>query len=356
MKSYKIIGLMSGTSLDGVDLVYAQFNKLDTAVWEHTILYSDTFEFPEQLLSFLNNSSELSGSQLSRLDYELGNFFAHKINDFISVHQIDKSTVDAIASHGQTIFHQPGIGYTVQIGNPAIIAVKTGIQTVGDFRTKDILYGGQGAPLVPIGDFYLFGQKAEAFVNIGGFSNISFKKNETIKAFDICPGNLPLNKLALSRGLKYDENGALARAGEINYFLLDLLNSLDYYAQDGPKSLGTEWLEHNFYPMLKFNKDIENNMATVVEHIAIKISESLNTNELKSVLITGGGAKNQFLLERIQHYYKGEIVYADNQLIDSKEALIFGLLGALHLANEPNCLASVTGASKNVCGGVLHCP
>lgn len=347
---------MSGTSLDGLDIVYAELKKLGTTEWSHRILASETIPYSDRLVGKLLEVTTLSGSQIMKLDAELGEFFANAVNEFIEKNNISKGEVDAIASHGQTIYHQPEKKYTTQIGNPAIIAVETGIQTIGDFRTKDVLYGGQGAPLVPIGDYYLFGNIAEAFVNIGGFANISIIKNGTVKAFDVCPGNLPLNKLVHSKGLEYDKNGDIARTGELSYFLLDLLNSLPYYESEGPKSLGTEWLEQNFYPLLKFDKDIESNLATVVEHIASKIGDELNKNNVSKVLVTGGGAKNAFLMERLERYYKGEFVKIDEKLIDFKEGLIFALLGALFLEGEPNCLASVTGATKNVCGGVLHTP
>lgn len=356
MISFKIIGLMSGTSLDGVDITYASYTKISDKNWEFVLHASKTVQFTEILLSSLHEATKLTGSQLATLDHDLGLFFSSCINEFIAENKITKTEVDAIASHGQTIFHQPQRGFTSQIGNPAVIAVKTGITTIGDFRTKDVLYGGQGAPLVPIGDFYLFGAKADGFINIGGFANISFEEKGIIKAYDICPANLPMNKLARSKNLEYDKNGDLARAGELNYFLLDLLNSLDYYQEEGPKSLGTEWLEHYFYPLLKFDKDIENNLATVVEHIAIQLGEICTKNNLKRVMITGGGAKNNFLIERFKRYYDGEIISVGKELIDYKEALIFGLLGALNLNNEPNCIASVTGASKNVIGGVHHLP
>lgn len=356
MNSFKIIGLMSGTSLDGVDVTYATYTKISDTNWEFTIHASHTFQFPEILLSSLHEASKLSGSQLATLDHDLGEFFSSSINRFIEDKSISRKEVDAIASHGQTIFHQPLRGFTTQIGNPAVIAVKTGIRTIGDFRTKDVLYHGQGAPLVPIGDQYLFGSKADGFINIGGFANISFKEKGVVRAYDICPANLPMNKLARAKHLDYDKNGNLARAGELNYFLLDLLNSLDYYQEEGPKSLGTEWLEQHFYPLLKFDKDIENNLATVVEHIAIQLGEICTKNDLKRIMITGGGAKNTFLIERFKRYYTGEIVSVDSELIDYKEALIFGLLGALNLNNEPNCLSSVTGATKNVIGGVHHLP
>nr|WP_294861829.1 anhydro-N-acetylmuramic acid kinase [uncultured Fluviicola sp.] len=347
---------MSGTSLDGVDVTYATYTKISDKNWEFAIHASNTFEFPEILLSSLHEASKLSGSQLATLDHDLGEFFSSSINQFIEDKAISRKEVDAIASHGQTIFHQPSRGFTTQIGNPAVIAVRTGIRTIGDFRTKDVLYHGQGAPLVPIGDQYLFGSKADGFINIGGFANISFEEKGTVRAYDICPANLPMNKLARAKHLDYDKNGNLARAGELNYFLLDLLNSLDYYQEEGPKSLGTEWLEQHFYPLLKFDKDIENNLATVVEHIAIQLGEICTKKDLKRVMITGGGAKNTFLVERFKRYYTGEIISVDSELVDYKEALIFGLLGALNLNDEPNCLSSVTGATKNVIGGVHHLP
>lgn len=356
MSEYKIIGLMSGTSLDGLDIVFTTLTKKAAKSWSHEIHSSATVSFTDSLLTQLHNATSLTASQLVTLDYDLAVFFSQAINQFIEDNKLNRSEIDAIASHGQTIFHQPQKGFTTQIGNPAVIAVKTGIPVVGDFRTKDVLHGGQGAPLVPIGDQYLFGEMADCFLNIGGFANVSFVSNGIVKAFDVCPGNLPLNKLARAKGLEYDRNGELARQGEISYFLLDLLNSLDFYTQEGPKSLGVEWLENEFYPLLKFDKDIENNLATVVEHIVDKIANCLNDNQIQRVMITGGGAKNAFLLERFKRYFKGEIVEVSNQLIEYKEALIFALLGALFLEKEPNCIASVTGASKDVCGGVLHLP
>ncbi len=347
---------MSGTSLDGLDIVYTHLTKQGNTNWTHDIKAFETVPFSDRLIGKLLEVTSLNGAQIMKLDADLGYFFAETVNAFIQKNGINKAEIDAIASHGQTIYHQPEKKYTTQIGNPAIIAVETGIQTIGDFRTKDVLYGGQGAPLVPIGDYYLFGSTAEAFINIGGFANISVIKDGKVKAYDICPGNLPLNKLVHAKGLAYDKNGEIARTGELSYFLLDLLNSLPYYESEGPKSLGTEWLEQHFYPLLKFDKDIESNLATVVEHIATKIADELNKNNVSKVLVTGGGAKNAFLMERLARYYKGEFVSVEERLIDCKEALIFALLGALFLEGEPNCLSSVTGATRDVCGGVLHKP
>lgn len=354
MRKMEIIGLMSGTSLDGVDLAHVEFELSENQEHTFRLLHCETIQFQPEILEKLIDATNYSVPAMCMLDKELGRFFADCVNNFIQKHNIQKKSIAAIASHGQTILHQPGNGFTLQIGCGSTIAYETGISVVNDFRTRDIIAGGQGAPLVPIGDFGLFGGLAESFLNIGGFSNISFKKNDAILAFDICPGNLPLNKLALSKGLKFDKNGEIAASGEINFFLLDLLNSLEYYTFSGPKSLGTEWMEEYFYPLLKFDKEIENNLRTVVEHIAIQISQKLNENNLKSVFITGGGGKNRFLIERIEHYFNGEVVLPGTELIDFKEAIVFAYLGALYLEKIPNALASVTGAEKNTICGVLH--
>ena len=356
MRNYELIGLMSGTSMDGLDLVHVQFEINELNEWNYRLLAAETIPYPQEIIDQLTQCTQLNVPLFLQLDKQIGSIFGEMVNSFIQKNKIEKSTIDAIASHGHTTFHQPDNGFTCQIGCGSSISYITDIPVINDFRSKDVIAGGQGAPLVPKGDLLLFNSLADSFLNIGGIANISFSKDDKMYAYDISPGNLPLNKLALSKGMTYDKNGELASSGEINFFLLDLLNSLEYYAQPSPKSLGTEWLTQNFYPLIKFDRDIENNLRTIIEHEAIQISNALNNNNLKSVFITGGGAKNKFLIERIKHYYKGEIIIPSDQIIDFKEAIIFALLGALYLAEETNTLASVTGASQNVRGGVLHVP
>lgn len=356
MAVYEIIGLMSGTSLDGLDIAHVSFSMDANSGDSYHLMNCQTYDIPEDLRSKLSNAYNYSVPSICQLDKELGCFYADCVNDLIKKHGINKKNILAIASHGQTILHQPQNGFTLQIGCGSTLSYHTGIDVINDFRSLDIIAGGQGAPLVPVGDFGLFQNEAEAFLNIGGFTNVSFKKNEKILAFDICPGNLPLNKLALAKGLIYDKNGDLARSGEINFFLLDLLNSLDFYQKDGPKSLGTEWLEEHFYPLLKFDKEIENNLRTVVEHEAFQIGQKLNDAEVENVLITGGGSKNDFLISRIAHYFNGEIKLPSEDIIDFKEAIVFAYLGALYLEKRPNAISSVTGASKNMICGVFHRP
>ncbi len=353
---YEIIGLMSGTSLDGLDIAHVRFQFSESSAVEFEILHCKTVPYTDELIQQLTQTDQLSLSSVMVLDKALGKFYADEINGFIKENQISKKNIDAIASHGQTILHQPSNGFTLQIGCGTTLAYLSGIKVINDFRTKDVIAGGQGAPLVPIGDFDLFNDKAEAFLNIGGFTNVSFKKEGEISAFDITPGNLPLNKLAASKGLPYDKDGELARSGEINFFLLDLLNTLPYYAQEAPKSLGTEWLEEHFYPLVKFDKEIENNLRTLTEHIGNQVGNVLNDTGVKTVLVTGGGAKNAFLMERIRSYFNGELIVPDTTIIDFKEAIIFAYLGALYLGGKPNALCSVTGAQRNTSGGVLHLP
>ena len=356
MSNYEIIGLMSGTSMDGLDIAHVKFDFNADSNDSFELLNTDTVPIPDELLQKLMDAPNFSVTQLLMLDKEFGRFLADSVTKFIDQKKIVKNSINAIASHGQTILHQPNNGFTLQIGCGSTLSYLTDINVINDFRTKDIVAGGQGAPLVPIGDFGLFSDLAEGFLNIGGFANVSFKKDDSIVAYDICPGNLPLNKLAHAKNLAYDKNGELAKSGEINFFLLDLLNSLDYYLLDGPKSLGTEWIEEFYYPKLKFDKEIENNLRTVVEHTAIQISNVLNSAHLNSVLVTGGGAKNGFLVERIQHYFNGELILPEQKIIDFKEAIVFAYLGALYLDKRPNALSSVTGAKKNTIGGVFHLP
>lgn len=354
MSKYEIVGLMSGTSLDGLDILHARFFKKE-GKWTFEIMHSSSSPYSEELKTRLQNATELDKEELDALDIAFGEEMALRVNDFLLKNKVDKKDIAALASHGHTVFHQPHNGFSLQIGCGKTLAAQTGISVINDFRNKDIQAGGQGAPLVPIGDKLLFADEADAFLNLGGFCNISFSnhRNEWV-GFDISPCNLPLNKLAEMKGKAYDENGEMAKSGELNFFLLDLLNSLPYYKKEYPKSLGTEWLEESFYPLIKFSKSVEDNLCTVVEHIAFKIADVLNENKIKKVLVTGGGAYNLYLLKRIQHHSDAKLIVPSTEIVEFKEALIFGFLGALFLANELGNVPSATGAKKSIRLGVLH--
>ncbi|MEY4603314.1 MAG: hypothetical protein RIT43_606 [Bacteroidota bacterium] len=348
---------MSGTSLDGLDIALVSFSLTEGTNQSFILHESETIPYPNELKIRIEGAPHASVSALSKLDRDLGVFYGNCVNTFIEKNRIDRNEISAIACHGQTILHQPHNGFSLQIGSGTVLAMDTKLRVINDFRNHDVHAGGQGAPLVPVGDFGLFSDQAEAFLNLGGFANLSFKDpQQNILAFDICPVNLPLNRLASNKGLDFDRNGELARNGELNFFLLDLLNSLEFYTSPIPKSLGTEWLDEQFYPLIKFDKDIENNLRTVVEHIAFQIGKQLEFSGASSVFITGGGAHNKFLIERLRTYYKGEIKLPNKEIIEYKEAIIFAYLGALKLQNKANALSSVTGAKFDTVGGVIHDP
>jgi anhydro-N-acetylmuramic acid kinase len=354
MVELEILGLMSGTSLDGLDITHVKFTFSED-VKKFKLLNFKTFNFSDAFREELKNAPNLSALELIQLDKKIGKEFATHINSFIEEKELDLSKIHAIASHGQTIFHQPEKGFTVQIGCGATIAYHTNIPVVNDFRTMDVVAGGQGAPLVPKGDFDLFTDQADAFLNLGGFANISLKQDNQIIAFDISPANLPLNEIVQKLGLAYDNDGSLARSGAINQELFNELNALHYYSQATPKSLGTEWLNGEFYPILeKYSMSEADQLATISEHIAHQISKVIENFGCKKVLVTGGGTKNRYLLERITELTTAQICVPDESISDFKEAIVFAYLGALFLMDQPNCISSVTGAEKSVIGGCLH--
>jgi len=344
------IGVMSGTSLDGIDLVYVSFNEKNYK--DFSIIHAETIPYAREWEEFLKNAIYKDESDLKELDIIYGKYLGQTIQNFIYNYKIDK--IDFIASHGHTIFHEPEKGITLQIGSGKEIANITKQKVVCDFRTQDVKLGGQGAPLVPIGDELLF-SNYQYCINLGGFSNVSYQKDGQRIAFDICPVNIVLNYYANKLGFAYDASGKMAASGQINKQLLQQLNDLSFYEKEPPKSLGLEWVKSSVFPILeKSELDVKVILNTFVEHIAIQISKVIiNSN---SVLFTGGGAYNTFLMERIAYHSKVEINLPKETLIDFKEALIFSFLGLLKLKGEINCLKSVTGASKNHSSGVVFCP
>ncbi|MBX3164031.1 MAG: anhydro-N-acetylmuramic acid kinase [Bacteroidetes bacterium] len=345
-KNTIILGLMSGTSLDGLDLALCKFS----GNYEFKILKAKTVSYSQAWKNGLSGAQHLSAEKYFELHANYGKFIAQEINLFL---QDAPEKPAAIASHGHTIFHQPHLGFSTQLGCGATIAANTGITTVCDFRSLDVAMGGQGAPLVPIGDKLLFGNYA-ACLNIGGIANISFDKNGNRIAYDICEANMLLNFLAEKNGKPFDKNGDMARAGKINSDLLNVLNSLSYYSESGAKSLGREWFEKNTLPLIeKSNLNTNDLLATSTEHVAQIISDELNKENIKNVFITGGGAFNSFLIERITSKTTTEIILPEAQTINFKEALIFAFLGYLRLNETVNTLSSVTGAKSNSVGGVV---
>lgn len=344
---YKVIGAMSGTSLDGLDLACCEF-EFANGKWNFLIHDTTTIPYNSTWFDKLKNAPTLSGEALIQLHAEYGRYIGLQINKFIGETGFKP---DVIGSHGHTVFHQPEKHFTFQIGNGADIAATTKIITVADFRTGDVALGGQGAPLVPIGDRLLFSD-FDSCLNLGGFANISYEKNNQRIALDICPVNIILNYFAEKSGFPFDKNGNMGRKGNINIELLKKLSAIKFYHQKPPKSLGREWIDEVFKPILNsFMCNEEDKIFTVYEHIAEQISTSSHPN--KNVLITGGGAYNLFLIELLQKKSKAQIVLPDSKIINYKEALIFAFLGVLKIRGEINCLSSVTGASKDSSTGVV---
>jgi anhydro-N-acetylmuramic acid kinase len=264
--------------------------------------------------------------------------------------------VDFIASHGHTVFHQPEKQFTLQVGCGAEIARITGCVVISDFRTQDVAMGGQGAPLVPIGDALLFSDFSYC-LNLGGFANISFEKNGVRKAFDLCPVNSVLNFYANQIGFDFDDKGQLAARGKVATPLLDALNSVPFYRLPPPKSLGFEFVASKILPLMdSFSLSTEDLLCTFVEHVAVQVSKELVSLGDSKAFVTGGGAYHAFLMERIQAHTEVVLVLPSSQLVEFKEALIFGLLGLLKLEDKPNCLQSVTGAFKDHSSGKVEWP
>lgn len=345
--SYKVIGVMSGTSLDGIDLAYLFFDY--TNQWNFQISHTATIPYSENWKQKLQAAIYFNKQELDELNVAYTQFLADVIQKFITSNQIE--TIDAICSHGHTILHQPQNGFTLQIGNLPMLSQLLNQNIVCDFRVQDVALGGQGAPLVPIGDELLF-REYDYCLNLGGFSNVSFNENGTRIAFDISPVNTVLNFYANELGFPFDDAGNLAKSGSINQDLLRHLNGLEFYSLSYPKSLGMEFVNAKIFPLMNsFSIDKKDKLRTFVEHIAVQVAKACSKPNAK-LFITGGGVYNRFLIERLQSYIsQTDIIIPNDKIIQFKESLIFGFLGVLRLRNEVNVLSSVTGAKENHSSG-----
>lgn len=352
MRDFKVIGLMSGSSLDGLDIACVNFSH-DNKRWFFQIVEAGNVPYSEEWKNKLSEAFNKNESELKDLDIEYGKYIGSVTKRFIDKYELEPKL---IASHGHTIFHIPENSYTLQIGDGQEIANATGITTINDFRTEDVSKGGQGAPLVPIGDKFLFAD-FPICLNIGGIANVSYDIDNKRIAYDICMANQLLNYLANKLGYDYDNNGQFARQGNINQDLLNLLNNNSYYDKAAPKSLGREFFENYQHQIIDNSSlHVRDLLATATEHIAYQIVKATNSLEKTKMLITGGGAKNNFLIERISKMSKHEIIIPDTMIIDYKEALIFAFLGTLKMEGKVNVLSSVTGASSDSSSGKICFP
>lgn len=355
--TFQILGMMSGTSLDGLDMALCSF-KREGSSWSYRLIRAGFKDYPPELRTQLEKAIGFKAIDLLALDAQYGGWLGQQAAAFLGS---DSATLDAVASHGHTVHHRPELGFTFQLGAPQYVALSSGLPVIGDFRSGDIALGGQGAPLVPVGDRLLF-STYDFCLNLGGIANISFEQDGKRIAFDIGIANMLLNHLVRPLGLTYDSGGAIAREGEINTALLESLDGLAYYAKSYPKSTGYEWFSGEILPLLgAFPDRPENQLRTAAEHIARQVGvqvRSISKEGPGRILVTGGGALNTFLMELLQHQLQPgfEVVLPKRKLIEYKEAIIFGLLGALRLSGETNILASVTGARRDSCSGILCLP
>lgn len=339
---------MSGTSLDGLDLALCRFMLNDTK-WDFEVLKAATVNYSGSMGNSLLYAERLNAEELIELDHRYGKWTAEQCNTFLE--NINTPPL-LIASHGHTIFHQPEKGFSLQIGNGNDISAATGLPVVYDFRSMDIALGGQGAPLVPFGDDHLFSEYKYC-LNLGGFSNISYRYLDKRIAFDICPVNTILNHIAGRMGYPFDKDGELGKQGIINHRLLKKLNNIEYYKNTHPRSLSKEWLDREFFNQLETSENNENILRTLYEHISSQITKVLNKLEKGEVLISGGGVKNQFLLSLIRKKCMQSVIIPDEIIIDYKEAIIFAFLGLMKYRNEINCYCSATGAIKDSSTGIF---
>ena len=342
---YRALGIMSGTSLDGIDLAICSFYK--SKEWSFKIEKCTTVQYSQKWINILSNLHNLNNQNIIEKDIIYGKMIATEVKNFLK-----NDKIDFIASHGHTIFHQPEKKYTLQIGNGNTIAKVTGITTISKFRDLDVSLGGQGAPLVPIGDLKLF-KNYKYCLNIGGIANLSIKEKNNIIAFDVCPANIILNMISRKLNLNFDNHGKIARKGKIIRKLLKQLNNLDFYKSKSPKSLSREWINKHISSLILENYRSQDILNTFCEHIGLQIGMYLDGDK---TLITGGGAFNKYLIERIKKYSNSQLILPNEKIINFKEALIFAFLGVLRIRNQNNCLKSVTGAKQNNCGGVINNP
>jgi len=349
---YHVIGVMSGTSLDGLDLAYIKFTIKET--WSFKIEYAETINYNSDWIKILQNLISFNLEKLKQIDSEYTSLLSEMINMFIQKNNI--KTIDTVCSHGHTALHQPEKGVAFQIGNMPHLASLINQKLICDFRVQDVGLGGQGAPLVPIGDQLLFSEY-NFCLNLGGFANISTEVNSQRIAYDICPVNIVLNHYVSKLGFDYDDKGNIAASGIVSKELLNLLNAIDFYRQSYPKSLGLEWVKDQIFPYINsYNLEVKDILRTYVEHIAVQVSHEINKKSNASVLITGGGVFNVFLISRIKELTINKIIIPSEDIINYKEALIFGFLGVLKLRGEVNCLSSVTGASQDHSSGKIYLP
>jgi anhydro-N-acetylmuramic acid kinase len=356
---YRAIGLMSGSSLDGLDIVFAELNE-HAGSWSFDIQASACYEYDAAWRKRLEFVIDLNARDYQLLHADYGHYLGAQVNQFINENDLHFK-VGLISSHGHTSFHMPSKKMTAQLGDGAAIAAVTGLPVVSDLRALDIAFGGQGAPIVPIGEKFLF-PEYRMFLNLGGIANISFNFPGNYIAFDVCPANRVLNMLSNLENKAFDEGGNRAASGTINTDLLEQLNRLDYYQKGYPKSLANNFGTETVFPVIEEKGlPINDALSTYVAHIIFqlkKVIDSMPRHEVENqkLLVTGGGAFNDFLIRQLKtevSLFDIDVVVPEENIVNNKEALVMAFIGVLRWRQEYNVLASVTGAQRNSIGGAV---
>lgn len=345
---------MSGSSLDGLDIACCDFIVREES-WSFVFHHAEMIPYDAEWQKKLSEVRDLNSKALWELHSAYGQYLGRMVKDFILKYQIEG--VELVASHGHTVFHHPEKGYTVQIGNGADIAAACGLPVVSGLRSGDIAKGGQGAPIVPIGEKMLF-QAYDGFLNIGGIANLSIREGELFIAWDVAAANQVLNALAAKAGKDFDSGGALAREGKVDYAVLDELDLIKFYLLYPPRSMDNAYIKEHYLPILA-EMDAKDGLATFTEHLSTRIVKELIRFGAppKNILVTGGGAFNSFLIEKIQQKLPESYVHVPNgALVEYKEALIMAFIGLLRYLGRDNVLSSVTGARGDSCSGALYLP
>ena len=354
---YRVIGLMSGSSLDGLDIAYVEFNE-QAGQWTFEIRAAECYSYSSAWVERLKSAITLPAQDYQLLHVDYGHYLGREVNRFVDQYDLQYQ-VALISSHGHTTFHLPNKRMTAQLGDGAAIAAETRLPVVTDLRAMDIAFGGQGAPIVPIGEKLLF-KDYDYFLNLGGIANISINAEKYL-AFDVCPANRVLNMLSNELGKEFDEGGQLAAGGVPDQSLLDKLNTLEYYSLPFPKSLANDFGTDVVYPLIKQSGlSPVDSLRTYTEHIAMQVKRAIGiaspVNKPTRLLATGGGALNNFLISRLEEHlreFQTSIVIPEKNIVNYKEALIMALIGVLRWRQEYNVLSTVTGAERDTIGGAL---
>ncbi len=354
---------MSGSSLDGLDIAYTHYQQSGPR-WTYEIVHADCYGYSPAWKERLSAATLLSAADYCLLHTDYGRYVAEQVNHFIDSNALHHK-VDLVSSHGHTTFHDPVRHMTAQLGDGAAIAAGTGLSVVSDLRAMDVALGGQGAPIVPIGEKLLL-PGYQWLLNLGGIANLSARTGDQYIAFDVCPANRILNLLAEELGKDYDEDGRIAASGQIHSGLLDELNALDYYKQPYPKSLANEFGTGVVYPLIrKYRLPVEDALRTCVAHLCTQIALAVQKVEkgidrtapdAQQLLVTGGGALNSFVVMELEDLFRPmdiQVVVPEKNLLLYKEAVIMGLIGVLRWREEVNVLSSVTGARYDSINGAL---